>query len=132
MPEYRFYTIKRNGRIAGPPIDYKLPDDDGAVKEAKKLLGGHAIEIWQGARVVAQSIPTDFGASDRLEARLGLKTSQQWTPYDEEELRRMASRGYSKMLIAAKLKRTIGAVKSHSSRLGIKIRPGRRLRAPHL
>jgi hypothetical protein len=53
MLEYRFYTIRKNGHIVSPPSDHNLPDDSTAVTEAKKLLNGHDIEIWQGARVVA-------------------------------------------------------------------------------
>lgn len=71
MPEYRFYTINRNGRIAGPPIDYELPDDDGAVKEANKLLGGQAIEIWQGARVVAHLDPNGLRRERPIGGQIG-------------------------------------------------------------
>lgn len=53
MPEYRFYSIKKNGHISGPPSDLDLPDDLSAVREAKKMADGQDIEIWQGPRVVA-------------------------------------------------------------------------------
>jgi hypothetical protein len=51
--------IKKDGHVAGPPIDHQLPDDAAAVKEAKQLLDGRAIEIWQGARVVVFLDPKD-------------------------------------------------------------------------
>jgi hypothetical protein len=57
VPEYRFYTIKRDGHIAAPPAEFDLPNDDAALKEAKQLLNGHDIEIWQGGRVVAYLTP---------------------------------------------------------------------------
>jgi hypothetical protein len=57
MPQYRFYAVNPAGHIAKPPADRELPDDASAVEEAKKLLNGEAIEIWQGARVVAHLDP---------------------------------------------------------------------------
>jgi hypothetical protein len=53
MPEYRFYAIRRDGHIAGPPINRDAPDDAAAVAEARQIQRGHDIEIWQGPRVVA-------------------------------------------------------------------------------
>ena len=53
MPEYRFYNIRRDGHIAGGPIDRVLPDDRAAIHEANGLCDSHDIEIWQGPRVVA-------------------------------------------------------------------------------
>ncbi len=53
MPEYRFHAIEKDGHIGRPPTDHDLPNDTAALKEAKQLLDGLAIEIWQGARVVA-------------------------------------------------------------------------------
>jgi len=37
---------------AAAPIEYDLPDDAAALGEAKKLLDGHNIEVWQGMRKV--------------------------------------------------------------------------------
>jgi hypothetical protein len=55
--EYRFYTKTKDGRIEGPPTDYALPYDASALKEAKQFINGHAVEIWQGARIVAHLDP---------------------------------------------------------------------------
>jgi len=53
MPEYRFYTMKADGIAAtAPPTEHDLPDDATALGEAKKLLDGHNIEVWQGMRKV--------------------------------------------------------------------------------
>jgi hypothetical protein len=57
MPEYKFYTIKNDGHIGGPPDNRVLPDDSAALLEAKKLIDGHDIEIWEGKRVVAYIVP---------------------------------------------------------------------------
>ncbi|HMJ29552.1 MAG TPA: hypothetical protein VK512_12625 [Xanthobacteraceae bacterium] len=59
MPEYRFYTIGKDGHVATPAITYEAPKDADALKEAKRLLDGHDIEIWQGARVVAYLVPDE-------------------------------------------------------------------------
>jgi hypothetical protein len=59
MPEYRFYSIRRNGHVAGPPVSHEAPRDADAVKEAQRILDGHDIEIWQGARVVAYLVPDE-------------------------------------------------------------------------
>ena len=53
MPEYRFYTIRKDGRSAVPSANLDAPDDPGAIKLAKKLINGEDIEIWQGPRLVA-------------------------------------------------------------------------------
>jgi hypothetical protein len=40
-----------------PSENHELPNDEAAVKEAKKLLDGRTIEIWQGARIVYRLDP---------------------------------------------------------------------------
>ena len=57
MTEYGFYFLKSGGHIARPPVDLDLPDDAAAMKEAKQLLNGLAIEVWQGERVVGYLAP---------------------------------------------------------------------------
>jgi hypothetical protein len=57
MPEYRFYAIKRDGHVEGQPVALDVPNDAAAMKEARQLVNGHDIEIWQGARVVAYLVP---------------------------------------------------------------------------
>jgi len=57
MPEYRFYSIRKDGHVVGTPVTHEAPRDADAVKEAQRLLDGYDIEIWQGARVVAYLVP---------------------------------------------------------------------------
>jgi hypothetical protein len=57
VPDYRFYVIKMDGHIAGPPKTIDLPSDEAAVKGAKALLDDRTIEIWQGSRVVCRLEP---------------------------------------------------------------------------
>jgi hypothetical protein len=62
MAMYRFYTIRKDGHVAGPPIDYDAARDPEAIAHAKQLQDGHDIEIWQEARLVAYLVtehPTD-------------------------------------------------------------------------
>jgi hypothetical protein len=57
VSDYRFYTLTEDGRIAGPPGNYWLPDDAAAVKRAKLIINEKPIEVWQGDRVVARLVP---------------------------------------------------------------------------
>jgi hypothetical protein len=57
MPEYRFYSMDKDGHIAGPPAAHELPNDAAAMTEAKQLVNGSAVEVWQGARIVAHLDP---------------------------------------------------------------------------
>jgi hypothetical protein len=59
MPNYRFYTVRKDGHVAAMPIQCLAPDDSAAVREAKRLLNGHDIEVRQDARVVAYLVPDD-------------------------------------------------------------------------
>lgn len=59
MPEYRFYSIKQDGHIAAPAIERDCPNDGEALKEARQLVNGHDIEVWQGSRILAYLTPGD-------------------------------------------------------------------------
>jgi hypothetical protein len=59
MPEYRFYAIRKDGYIDGPPTDHTAPDDHSAVTVAKQRINGNDIEIWQGPRLVAYVVPDE-------------------------------------------------------------------------
>jgi hypothetical protein len=57
MPAYHIYTIDKNGRIAGPANIIDAADDQEARQEAKRMLDGHTIEVWDGSRRVAKFDP---------------------------------------------------------------------------
>ena len=57
MPEYRIYTVGKDGHISGPPAVVVYPDDQVAVLEARRVHDGHAIEVWEGDRVVVRFVP---------------------------------------------------------------------------
>ena len=51
MPEYRAYLIKNNKvDIAATVID--CANDEAAVEQAKLMVDGHDMELWQGPRFV--------------------------------------------------------------------------------
>jgi len=54
--EYRAYIIGPDGHIERR-IDLVCADDDAAKERANALVDGHAIELWQETRKVAQFDP---------------------------------------------------------------------------
>ena len=52
MPNYRFYTLNKEGHVDTLPVDCECSDDDAAVKQATRIAKGKSIEIWQGERKV--------------------------------------------------------------------------------
>ena len=48
MPEYRFFYLKKDGHVAGTPATYEFPTDGAAIEQARLLLNGRDIEIWEG------------------------------------------------------------------------------------
>jgi hypothetical protein len=57
MPAYRVYTVDKYGHISGPADIIDAADDEAARQEAKRMLDGHAIEIWDGTRRIAKFDP---------------------------------------------------------------------------
>jgi hypothetical protein len=57
MPAYRIYTIDKDGHIVGPANIVDAADDQEARQEAKRMLEGHTIELWDGSRRVAKFDP---------------------------------------------------------------------------
>ena len=51
MEEYRAYIIGSDGHFKKVQV-LECPDDAAAVKEAKKLLDGHDIELWLRDRMI--------------------------------------------------------------------------------
>jgi hypothetical protein len=54
--EYRAYIIGPDGHIQRR-IDLLCANDDVAKERAKAMVDGHALELWQEARKVAQFDP---------------------------------------------------------------------------
>ena len=57
MAEYRLYTLNSFDAISRPPEVIECADDSEAIQKATQLLDGHAIEVWQAARVVVRLEP---------------------------------------------------------------------------
>jgi hypothetical protein len=53
MKEYRAYTVGLDGHIIGfePMV---CANDEEAIKRARRLVEGHGVELWSGARLVAR------------------------------------------------------------------------------
>jgi hypothetical protein len=52
MPEYRVYIIGSDGHFQ-ESVPLICPDDDVAMEQAKQLVDGHDVEVWQRARKIA-------------------------------------------------------------------------------
>ena len=52
MQEYRAYVIGPDGRIIRG-TDLVCEDEEDATEQAKQLVDGHDVELWQGARKIA-------------------------------------------------------------------------------
>ena len=51
MPEYRAYTVSLDGHFTG--FEGMICEDDAkAIENAKRLVDGHDVEVWNGARLV--------------------------------------------------------------------------------
>lgn len=56
MLSYRFYMLTSDGKIdTADNLDF--PDDKAALEHAGKVMGDHAIEAWQGKRLVFRLAP---------------------------------------------------------------------------
>jgi hypothetical protein len=57
VAEYRAFVVGRDGHFSGfEPL--VCADDAEAIEEAKRLIDGHDIELWSGARFVIR-LPHD-------------------------------------------------------------------------
>jgi hypothetical protein len=57
MPEYRIYTIGKDGHISGPADIIDADDDQAAREKAKQGLEGRTIEVWIDSRRIAKFDP---------------------------------------------------------------------------
>jgi len=56
IEHYTAYRIGRDGSIQRR-VDFVSPDDDYARQIAKRMVDGHAIELWQRARKIDRFEP---------------------------------------------------------------------------
>ena len=51
MVDYRAYTVGADGHFVGfEPME--CADDTEAIEKTKRLVDGHDVELWSGARLV--------------------------------------------------------------------------------
>ena len=53
MPEYRVYIVGLHGHFVDAVL-LECADDSEAMEQAKQLVDGHDVELWQRARKIAQ------------------------------------------------------------------------------
>jgi hypothetical protein len=54
MPDYRLYTVDKGGHVMEAPQVVTCPSDEEAVAKARSMVNGLDLEVWDGARVVAE------------------------------------------------------------------------------
>jgi hypothetical protein len=59
MTEYRFFRVDTEDQIQGAPKFMTCADDRSARSEARQLMDGYAIEIWDCERRVAYIPPEE-------------------------------------------------------------------------
>ena len=52
MPEYRAYIIGSDGHFSDFRI-IECVDDEEAIEQARQLVDGHDVQLWQRARKIA-------------------------------------------------------------------------------
>lgn len=57
MTAYRLYQIGPEGRIDTPAEIIECDSDAEVIVQAKAMIDGHKIEIWDGPRVVMRILP---------------------------------------------------------------------------
>jgi hypothetical protein len=58
MPDYRAYTVGRDGHFIGfEPL--ACGDDAEAIEQAKRLVGTCDVELWCGPRLVTRLAPPE-------------------------------------------------------------------------
>ena len=66
MPEYRAFLVGSDGHFSG--FEEMVCDDDAkAIEKAERLVDGHDVELWNGARLVVllQHTSNEIRAFDR-------------------------------------------------------------------
>lgn len=53
MNEYRIYLKGSDGHIKSR-VDIICEDEEAARKQAKRVVDGHDVELWQGAEKIAE------------------------------------------------------------------------------
>jgi hypothetical protein len=52
MPQYRAHIFDSDGKFQSS-VPLECPDDDIALKQAKRMVDGYHVELWQHIRKIA-------------------------------------------------------------------------------
>ncbi|MCJ2046815.1 hypothetical protein MKK58_20070 [Methylobacterium sp. J-078] len=55
---YRVILLRKDGAVIGA-VPLSARDDDFAIAQAKSLVDGHAVELWDGLRFIEHFDPVD-------------------------------------------------------------------------
>ena len=61
MPTYRVYMLSKDEHITRPPRLIACPNDESAVRNARRFLDGHVLEVWDEKRRIARLVPDHDG-----------------------------------------------------------------------
>jgi hypothetical protein len=67
MPKYRAYAVQKGRRVDVPTL-FEATSDDAAIPQAKRLLDGPYIQLWQDDRFVVGLRKPPKAAAARLSA----------------------------------------------------------------
>lgn len=57
MTHYRVYVMSEQNRIIEAPAIIECSNHEAAAAQAREMLDGHAIEVWEQARLVIRLEP---------------------------------------------------------------------------
>lgn len=52
MPTYRIFRVDAGGHIPGPSTIIECETEQQALQQARQLVDGLAVELWEGARMI--------------------------------------------------------------------------------
>jgi hypothetical protein len=58
MPQYKIYSIGRDGHVSAPAETFECADEQEALRKLTLAVNGSAAELWSGTRLVAR-FPSD-------------------------------------------------------------------------
>jgi hypothetical protein len=59
VPAYRIYRLSRDGHIQAPPRIIDCQDDKAAMQQARQLLDGELLEVWNENRKIGTVDPDE-------------------------------------------------------------------------
>jgi hypothetical protein len=58
MPQYKIYSIGRDGRVCAPAVTFECAEEQEALRKLARAVNGNAAELWSGQRLIAR-FPSD-------------------------------------------------------------------------